>query len=235
MNFDIVDVDTTEFERGTVIYKGGQPLTTEEGDEEPIRADSFQCLGLFAACAPATKDGKCEMLKGSGIGGLNDVIIGARDTRCSPKLATLEPGDTVLLSTDPETDTQVRCLGTRKQVAIMVREGGPDSPIAFITLDGAEKKFQFIGFGGTLEYSEENGWIMRDKTGTGFHLNNGMMSFNCQGKLTPNPAGLPLRMGPAQIGGAPIPGWFGMVAYLWVWLRLWVWRRMPRLPDAETA
>lgn len=235
MNLDIVDVDTTEFERGTVIYKGSQPLSAEKDDEEPIRGDAFQCLGLHAACAPATTAGKCEMMKVSGIGGLNDSFVGGRDTRVGPRLGRMDPGDTVLLSTDPETDVQVRCHGKRKQAVIFAREGGATSPMATLMIDAKNKKFQFLGFKGVLEYSEAGGWIMRDKTGSGFNLNNGMMSFNCQGKLTPNPAGLPLRMGPAAIGGAPIPGWFGMVAYFFLWLRVWLWQRMPKLPDAESA
>lgn len=230
---DIIDVDTTEFEEGNVVYKGGQPLTPEEGDQEPVRGDAFQCLGLVAACAPANDAGHAEMLKLSGVGGLDDAIVGGRDVRVFTKLGVIDQGDTLLLSTDPETDVQVRCHGERRQLVMFARKDSPTSEMGMLMIDGKEETFHVQCFGGTLKFSKKDGWIMRDGSGAGFHLNNGVMNFNCGGNLTGNPAAQPLRSGPAPQGGIPVPGWFGMVRHILAWLRWWVWQRLPRLPEAE--
>lgn len=235
MNADIVDIDVTELVDGTLVDKGQQPLTPEGEDREPIHADTFEALGLWARCSPATNKGKCEAVTMSGVGGLNEVTVGRRDTRFGPKLGKALPGDTGIASTDPDTDVQVRCHGTRKQLIMFARKGDPTSEQAFINLDAKREKFQFIGFGGTLEFSKQNGWIMRDGTGQGFHMHKGHIQFSVtSGKLSSNPAGLPLRQGATPLGGAPVPGWFAMVAHLWAWIKWQVWRRLPKLPARES-
>lgn len=224
MNIDIVDIDTTTAKDGNQVYGGRQALSEDTDDVEPIHADGFQCLGVYAACAPATKDGNCEGVKIGGIGSTNEVLVGARDTRVGKKLGKMDPGDTILLGTDPDTDVQVRCHGKRKQVVILARKGDAASEMAMVMLDAGKEKFQFLGFGGTMEFSKSGGWKFLDGTGAGMFISGGTVSFNAKVNLTGNPAALPVLTSLTPVAGITGVGKpaLGVFARLGAWLdSLW--------------
>ena len=205
-------------------------MSDDTEDKVPFQGDSFQCLGLTAVPAPKNDNGSAELLVGGPVGGLNEVAIGGRDTRSAPKLGGLKPGDTVLHSTDPETDSQFGAMGKDRKAVMFAREA--DGTMAMLMIDAKNKVFQFAGFEGFLQYSKDGGWEMRDSTGKGFTINGGQFQLNAGLAPALPPKGPLLALAPGAApppGSVPIPGWFGMVAHLYRWFMWWLWQKLPKL------
>jgi hypothetical protein len=222
---DIVNIDTATLKDGVITYQGGQPVGDDPEDKEPVRGDSFQCLGVTSFPAAATEAGSAEVCTVAGVGGMSEIAIGGRDTRSAPKLGGLKPGDTVLHSTDPETDSQFRAMGKDRKVVMFARES--DGTMATLMIDAKSKKLQFVGFGGAMEFSKDGGWSFQDSTGAGFNINGGNCTWNVTNHFLRPGAALPVRVGPAAVGGAPAPGVWAIVSRMWAWLRWWAWTRIP--------
>lgn len=205
MALDIAPLGASELRNGVLVVQSKVPIdagTPEDGPEDYGQIDVISSLGVTARPAPANENGAAEGVVADGIGGVEGVLLGARDRRSIAKvLGELGPGETCLHSTGEDFDSRIFCKD--QSVAIVV---GDD--LAFV-LDRKNKKVSLAAFGHMFELSEENGVSLYDKSGTcGIHMENGeghlMGNWTLGGKQ--GSAVTTLVVGTPGVGQAPAIG-----------------------------
>ena len=153
-SFDVCTINTSKLaENKLPLIQATVPITSDENDYESFgEVASYQALGVTALPAAPTSEGSAEGIILRDVGNFNGAIVGARDGRCSGVVASMQPGDTVLHSCDPQAKAQVRVHANR-QIA-MVTEG-TDGKTMLQLLDGKNDKITITAFGGLIEMTPD--------------------------------------------------------------------------------
>jgi hypothetical protein len=208
---DVCTLNTARLDDDTSlpVIRATVEITGEDDVEEFGEIPPMQCLGVASLPFPASALGKAEGVVLRDTGNANGVLVGARDARCAPVVASMSDGDTIVHSVDPEAKAQLRCQANR-QVVLASEDTGGDTMV--INLDGKNDRIQIIGFGGIIELSKENGIAMTAPDGeTTLSINNGkimlsasevFLSSNALGAVCtcPTAGGVPLPPGPVNTG-----------------------------------
>ena len=154
MNVDICQINTSKLDDETKLplIEAFVPITSDEDYESFGEVGSYQALGLSVLPYPPSDVGFAEGVILRDVGAFNGAIVGARDPRCAGVVASMQPGDAVLHSCDPEAKAQVRCHANR-QVALVTE--GTDSNTIALVLDGGADKVQIAAFGGLIQMSPD--------------------------------------------------------------------------------
>ncbi len=201
--YDVADLGSSGADDGTVAWQGSVPVTDDENDAETFGAvPVLQALGVTSLPFPADDDGKAEGVFLRGCGNNDAICVGARDTRSAAIIGNLAPGDTVVHCTHANQSAQVQLKGERRQVVLTTNSA--DGEQGLLIIDGKNRKFQFVGWGGAFEYSQENGWCMT--TGKAFIQIKGdtiILSGKVLLGLTPL---APVTVGPGALANLPSTG-----------------------------
>lgn len=152
--FDVCRINTSTLDEDNKLplIQATVPITSDDDYESFGEVASYQALGVTALPFAPTDAGAAEGVILRDVGNLNGAIIGARDERCAGVVSTMQPGDTVLHSCDPEAKAQVRVHANR-QIA-MVTEGS-DGKTMVSMLDGKNDKITITAFGGIIEMTPD--------------------------------------------------------------------------------
>lgn len=160
-------------ENGVLLVQCKGAAVDADGTAAPDYGNSpFMCtLGLTAMPYPADAKGSAEGIVATGIGGLDGVLIAARDTRTAGIVGNLKPGDTVLHSTGPQQASQIQLKEEKRQTVVRtVDTRGKD--VVFMH-DGVADKTTLAGYGHIVEVSRDNGIVLTESGGAAIILKGG--------------------------------------------------------------
>ena len=162
-SFDVCTINTSKLaENKLPLIQATVPITDDENDYESFgEVASYQALGVTALPAAPTSAGSAEGIILRDVGNFNGAIVGARDGRCSGVVASMQPGDTVLHSCDPNAKAQIRCHANQ-QIALVTE--GTDGKTMLQLLDGKNDKITITAFGGLIEMTPEGISIVAPKS-----------------------------------------------------------------------
>lgn len=151
---DVCQINTSKLDdtNKLPLIEASVPLSLTKDDYETFgEVGSYQALGVTALPFPPDDSGYAEGVIVRDVGNYNGALLGARDERCAKVVATMQPGDTILHSCDPQAKAQVR-VSANRQVALVTEDS--DQNTMALVLDGGENKVQIAAFGGLIEMSE---------------------------------------------------------------------------------
>lgn len=187
---------------------------TGDGDTEGFGDLAvYSSLGVTALPYQVTDDGHCEALVVRDVGGLDGVIIGARDERAASIYGELQPGDTVLHSTGEQLSSMVMCKEDRKQVVL--RTKASDGKDMMVVMDGTSDTITITGFQTIFEMKRDAITIGIKGSGTAAIslYENGQCWINCT-KFIAGPiptAASPFVVGPTGLSGIGSTTCFGSI------------------------
>jgi len=154
-DLDIAKLDSGILADGTNLA-AVQAVVPQDFEEEEVEQfgniDVYQALGITSVPWPADEDGHAEGVIVRDIGGVDGVVVGARDERASSVYGSLQSGDTALHSTDPDASAQVQAKANR-QVMLATKDTEGNNVIH--VLDGKNDKIQIGAFGGLIEMTKD--------------------------------------------------------------------------------
>lgn len=214
MELNLVTLGATKLVNGVPVVQASSALTNGAEDLDDYGGvEMISQLGVSAVAAEADENGQAQGIVCEGLAGSNAVCIGGIDRRNAAVYGNLGRGDTAVYATGPKGVSQC-LLKAEKRQAILATKGTDDTQI-LIVLDGKNDKLQLALFGMILEGSNKDGWSLFDKTGKGFHLNDGVLHVTAEihyGGLVPSPFRLMMGPptgspgGPASVPLVAVPG-----------------------------
>jgi hypothetical protein len=157
-------------------------------------ADSFgelpvyQALGITSLPYPKDDKGFAEAIVLPGVGGKKGVVVGGRDTRAAKIVGKMDPGDSVLHSTDPDQRAQVRVQGKKQMASLVVK--GEDGKHLMVMLNGKDGKLQILAKGACIEIDDSGDISLLGKGGGGILIQGGDVCINGVLKLPGMPPGM---------------------------------------------
>jgi hypothetical protein len=199
----LVKLGASSIKDGNVRYQCSTSVGNDNDDTDSYgECPVMQALGHAAMPWPADANGSAEGVAIAGLGSRKAIVIGARDTRSAKVVGKMEPGDTVLHSTDPDQTAQVRVQGKKKSASVVVK--GKGGKHLMVLVDGENEKIQIMAKGAMIEIDDAGDISLLNKGGAGLLLQGGEVVVNGILKLPGMPPGhmivtVPITQFPALV------------------------------------
>jgi hypothetical protein len=173
----LVKLGASSIKDGNVRYQCSVSVGNDNDDTDSYgECPVMQALGHTALPWPADGKGSAEGVAIAGLGSRKAIVIGAWDTRSAKVVGKMDPGDTVLHSTDPDQTAQVRVQGKKKSASIVVK--GADGKHMMVLLDGKNGKLQVMAKGACIEIDDSGDISLLGKGGGGILIQGNEVSIN---------------------------------------------------------
>ncbi len=191
----LVKLGASVLKGGSAMWQAWSDVKDDTDDIESLgEIPVYQGLGLTSLPFPKNDKGCAEGVALTGVGGRKGVLVGARDTRAGRIVGKMDPGDTVLHSTEGEDVAQVRVQGKKKSASMVVK--GKDGKHLMVILDGENGKYQVMVKGACIEVDENGDISLLGKGGGGILIQGGDVCINGVLKLPGMPPGMMLMAMP---------------------------------------
>lgn len=203
MKAELVMLGASKLDKGNACWQAQVPVGDETNDTLSFGECSvFQALGITSLPFPANGNGHAEGIAVRGVAGQRAVIVGARDTRSGKVVGKMDPGDTVVHSTDPDETAQVRVQGKKKSASVIVKDA--DGKHMMVLLDGKNKTAKVLARGACIEIDEGGDISILGKGGGGILIQGNKVAINGELKIPGLPSGMVLMACPLT-GPVTIP------------------------------
>lgn len=137
--FEIGTVRGTSIVKGLVKLSMGTPV-----DDDGTVSDSVGDVDIMYPCGVMGRPAPgAEVMIARNIEGTN-VCLAGRDESAADMIGDLPEGSIAMYAPHPNRSAQIRCDGPKRQANLITRSD--DEEQAFLSLDGANKKFQIMGW-----------------------------------------------------------------------------------------
>lgn len=195
IQLELALVGASTLKNGNARYQCSLPIGDENDDVEPLgELPVASCLGVTSLPFPKDANGHAEAIVARGMAGRKAFVIGARDTRSGKVVGKMDPGDTVVHSTDPDETAQVRLQGKKKSASLIVK--GKDGKHLIVVLDGENGKLQIMAKGAAIEIDESGDISLLGKGGGGILIQGNNVCINGVLKLPGMPPGMQIMCAP---------------------------------------
>lgn len=177
IQLELALIGASSLKAGNARYQCSLPIGNENDDVEPLgELPVASCLGVTSLPYPKDANGYAEAIVARGMAGRKAFVIGARDTRSGKVVGKMDPGDTVIHSTDPDETAQVRVQGKKKSASIVVK--GKSKKHLMVLVDGENEKIQIMAKGACIEIDDSGDISLLGKGGAGILIQGGEVSIN---------------------------------------------------------
>jgi hypothetical protein len=177
IQLELALVGASSLKDGNPRYQCSLPVGDDNADVAPFgEIPVATCLGVTSLPYPKDANGHAEAVVARGLGSRKGFVIGARDTRAGKIVGKMDPGDSVLHSTDPDQTAQVRVQGKKKSASVIVK--GSNGKHMMVLLDGKNNKAQVLANGATIEIDDGGDISLLGKGGGGILIQGNTVSIN---------------------------------------------------------